>query len=38
VALSGHDSTPWTIAAFDEAFGASHRPLRVGEEISIRAA
>jgi 7,8-dihydropterin-6-yl-methyl-4-(beta-D-ribofuranosyl)aminobenzene 5'-phosphate synthase len=35
VALSGHDSTPWTMAAFDEAFGARHRPLRVGEEITI---
>jgi len=38
VALSGHESTPWTIAAFDEAFGAKHQALRVGEEISIRAA
>lgn len=38
VALSAHDSTPWTLAAFDEAFGARHRPLRVGEEITIRAA
>lgn len=38
VALSAHDSTPWTLEAFDEAFGARHRPLRVGEEITIHAA
>jgi 7,8-dihydropterin-6-yl-methyl-4-(beta-D-ribofuranosyl)aminobenzene 5'-phosphate synthase len=38
VALSGHDSTPWTIAAFDEAFGDRHQALRVGEEITIAAA
>lgn len=38
VALSGHDSTPWTIAAFDEAFGERHQALRVGQEIVIRAA
>ena len=38
VALSGHDSTPWTIAAFDDAFGAQHRPLRVGEPITVTAA
>jgi 7,8-dihydropterin-6-yl-methyl-4-(beta-D-ribofuranosyl)aminobenzene 5'-phosphate synthase len=37
VALSGHDSTPWTIAAFDEAFGDRHQALRVGEEITIAA-
>ncbi|QNN54100.1 MBL fold metallo-hydrolase [Nocardioides mesophilus] len=37
VALSAHDSTPWTLAAFDEAFGAAHQALRVGEEITIRA-
>jgi 7,8-dihydropterin-6-yl-methyl-4-(beta-D-ribofuranosyl)aminobenzene 5'-phosphate synthase len=38
VALSGHDSTPWTIAAFDDAFGTRHRPLRVGEPITVTAA
>jgi 7,8-dihydropterin-6-yl-methyl-4-(beta-D-ribofuranosyl)aminobenzene 5'-phosphate synthase len=37
VALSGHDSTPWTIAAFDEAFGERHRALRVGEDVVIGA-
>lgn len=37
VALSGHDSTPWTIAAFDEAFGERHQALRVGEEITVTA-
>lgn len=38
VALSGHDSTPWTLAAFDAAFGDRHRPLKVGEQIVVRAA
>jgi 7,8-dihydropterin-6-yl-methyl-4-(beta-D-ribofuranosyl)aminobenzene 5'-phosphate synthase len=38
VALSGHDSTPWTLTAFADAFGERFRPLRVGEEIQIRAA
>jgi 7,8-dihydropterin-6-yl-methyl-4-(beta-D-ribofuranosyl)aminobenzene 5'-phosphate synthase len=38
VALSGHDSTPWTMDAFGEAFGERFQPLRVGEEILIRAA
>lgn len=37
VALSGHDSTPWTLAAFGEAFGDRYRPLRVGEEIVVAA-
>ena len=37
VALSGHDSTPWTLAAFGDAFGERFRPLRVGEEIVVRA-
>jgi hypothetical protein len=37
VALSGHDSTPWTIDAFDRAFGDHYRTLRVGEEIHIPA-
>lgn len=37
VALSAHDSTPWTMAAFEETFGERYRPLRVGEEITISA-
>ena len=37
VALSGHDGTPWTMAAFAQAFGARHQPLRVGQQITIRA-
>lgn len=35
VALSGHDSTPWTIEAFGQAFGDAYRTVRVGEEIVI---
>lgn len=35
VALSGHDSTPWTYDAFARCFGDSYRTLRVGEEIRI---
>jgi len=35
VALSGHDSTPWTIDAFGRAFGDRYRTLRVGEELHI---
>jgi 7,8-dihydropterin-6-yl-methyl-4-(beta-D-ribofuranosyl)aminobenzene 5'-phosphate synthase len=37
VALSGHDSTPWTFEAFSRAFGDAYRTLRVGEELVIRA-
>lgn len=37
VALSGHDSTQWTIDAFGAAFGNRYRTLRVGEEIVIEA-
>lgn len=37
VALSGHDSTPWTLDAFGHAFGDRYRTLRVGEEIVIAA-
>jgi 7,8-dihydropterin-6-yl-methyl-4-(beta-D-ribofuranosyl)aminobenzene 5'-phosphate synthase len=37
VALSGHDSTPWTFAAFQQAFGDRYRTLRVGEELRIGA-
>ena len=37
VALSGHDSTQWTIDAFGHAFGDRYRTLRVGEEVLITA-
>jgi 7,8-dihydropterin-6-yl-methyl-4-(beta-D-ribofuranosyl)aminobenzene 5'-phosphate synthase len=37
VALSGHDSTPWTLNAFDQAFGDRYKPLRVGEPIILGA-
>jgi 7,8-dihydropterin-6-yl-methyl-4-(beta-D-ribofuranosyl)aminobenzene 5'-phosphate synthase len=37
VALSGHDSTQWTIQAFGQAFGDRYRTLRVGEEILVEA-
>jgi 7,8-dihydropterin-6-yl-methyl-4-(beta-D-ribofuranosyl)aminobenzene 5'-phosphate synthase len=37
IALSGHDSTPWTLEAFGQAFGDGYRTLRVGEEIVIAA-
>jgi len=35
VALSGHDSTPWTMDAFGDRFGDRYRPLRVGEELVV---
>jgi 7,8-dihydropterin-6-yl-methyl-4-(beta-D-ribofuranosyl)aminobenzene 5'-phosphate synthase len=35
VALSGHDSTPWTLDAFAETFGAKYRTLRVGDELEV---
>lgn len=35
VALSGHDSTPWTYEAFGSRFGGRYRILRVGEELRI---
>lgn len=35
VAVSGHDSTQWTMDAFTLAFGARFRTLRVGEELVI---
>lgn len=38
VALSGHDSTPWTFAAFERAFGDRYRTLRVGEPLVVEAA
>jgi len=37
VALSAHDSTPWTFSAFQARFGDRFRPLRVGEQIVIDA-
>ena len=38
IALSGHDSTQWTLDAFGHAFGDRYQTLRVGEEIVIAAA
>ena len=38
IALSGHDSTPWTYDAFQAAFGDRYRTLRVGEPVEISAA
>lgn len=38
VALSGHDSTPWTDSQFARRFGGSYRLLRAGEELRITAA
>lgn len=38
VALSGHDSTPWTYDQFAARFGSAYRLLRVGEEVRITAA
>jgi len=35
IALSGHDSTPWTYDAFERAFGEGYRTVRVGEELVI---
>lgn len=37
VALSGHDSTPWTYDRFAERFGGSFNLLRVGEQLRISA-
>jgi 7,8-dihydropterin-6-yl-methyl-4-(beta-D-ribofuranosyl)aminobenzene 5'-phosphate synthase len=37
VALSGHDSTPWTYGAFSRRFGNRYRTLRAGEELTINA-
>lgn len=37
VALSGHDSTQWTLDAFARTFGASYRTLRVGDELVVTA-
>lgn len=38
IALSGHDSTPWTYDAFARRFGDRYRTLRVGEQLTINAA
>lgn len=38
VALSGHDSTPWTYDAFARRFGDRYHTLRAGEELRITAA
>ncbi|MFB9362247.1 MBL fold metallo-hydrolase [Actinoplanes nipponensis] len=38
VALSGHDSTPWTMNEFGRRLGDRYRTLRVGEELLISAA
>ena len=38
IALSGHDSTPWTYDAFARRFGDRYRTLRAGEELRITAA
>jgi 7,8-dihydropterin-6-yl-methyl-4-(beta-D-ribofuranosyl)aminobenzene 5'-phosphate synthase len=35
VALSGHDSTPWTYEAMERAFSQGYRTLRVGEQLEI---
>ena len=37
VALSGHDSTPWTFSEFERCFGSAYQLVRVGEEIRIPA-
>jgi 7,8-dihydropterin-6-yl-methyl-4-(beta-D-ribofuranosyl)aminobenzene 5'-phosphate synthase len=38
IALSGHDSTPWTFDTFTRCFGDRYRTLRAGEELRITAA
>lgn len=37
VALSSHDSTPWTYGAFGRRFGDRYRTLRAGEGLTIAA-
>ncbi|HEV8276752.1 MAG TPA: hypothetical protein VGQ26_13795 [Streptosporangiaceae bacterium] len=37
VALSAHDSTPWTYGAFARRLGDRYRTLRAGEELRISA-
>ena len=38
VALSSHDSSPWTYGAFTHAFGERYRTLQVGDELTVSAA
>jgi 7,8-dihydropterin-6-yl-methyl-4-(beta-D-ribofuranosyl)aminobenzene 5'-phosphate synthase len=38
IALSSHDSTPWTYDAFARCFADRYRTLRAGEELQITAA
>ena len=38
IALSSHDSTPWTYTAFSRRFGDRYRTLRAGEALTISAA
>ncbi len=38
MALSSHDSTPWTYDAFGRAFGDRYHTLQVGHELVISAA
>jgi len=38
VALSSHDSTPWTYGAFAQAFGDRYRTLQVGDELRVSSA
>ena len=38
VAVSGHDSTPYTMGRFGAAFGPGFREVQVGEEIRVDAA
>lgn len=38
IALSSHDSTPWTYEAFSRRFGDRYRTLRAGEPLTISAA
>jgi 7,8-dihydropterin-6-yl-methyl-4-(beta-D-ribofuranosyl)aminobenzene 5'-phosphate synthase len=38
VALSSHDSTPWTYEAFGRTFGDRYHTMRVGDELVISAA
>jgi len=35
IAVSSHDSSPWTFGAFERAFGERYRTLRVGDELLI---
>jgi 7,8-dihydropterin-6-yl-methyl-4-(beta-D-ribofuranosyl)aminobenzene 5'-phosphate synthase len=37
VAVSSHDSTPWTYDAFGRAFGNAYRTLHVGDAIEVTA-